>query len=430
MSGAHAGLLLVVFVRLWTTHQAGSFIATAISPADSLKKFCQTLRGHHPPPPRDTLLLDYVDTAFASWQIAGPLNISLPPGYSRHPYANVVYMQSVVRHPDALMNTGDYPDPPLRITEVVADAQVRPYRYDNSGVNAALMLNLDGRIWPYGYTAWRDLYTEMRRISVPTPTLIARDGTVLKPVEVYPIVRINTVSADPYETTVEIRHLSPIVWRFDSDGTPSNASREWRPDYVIERTSFGVFVSWMPPFPSVLDTRVGIAVLEKKSASDSSVHQPSWWQADEALRKLIVEHADISLRQQALADLERLHPRHPMLPHFRIVTQLGTREFSDLWLRTQQASCDVSTWYLLRYVHVSWESVRMLQCYRLVRDRPVSSLREYIDANIVIRFRDDDDAQLRSIAADIVQHSFMGDSSRAFNYAPTDFSELWLERVR
>lgn len=285
-------------------------------------------------------------------------------------------------------------------------------------------------MWPYGFTAWRDLYTEMRRIDLPTPTLIASDGTVLKPVEARAVVGINTVHGDPYETTVELRHLSPIVWRFDTDGTPSSASLEWRSDYVIERTSAGVFVSWMPPYPTAADTRVGLAVLEAKTRPDASVYQPRWWRAEEKLRELILEGADVGSRQEALAELERLYPRHPLLSHFRVVAELGSPQFTDVWLQAQRPSCDLSTWYLLRYADVSWDELHKLPCYSLVRHVPVSSVREYIDGNIVLKFRDRDNAELRSIATDIVRHSYMGDEDRAFNYVLSDFAELWLERTR
>jgi hypothetical protein len=57
-------------------------------------------------------------------------------------------------------------------------------------------------------------------------------------------------------------------------------------------------------------------------------------------------------------------------------------------------------------------------------------LREYIDGNILLKFRDQDNPELRSLASDLVAYSFLQRESRGFNYVLSDFAALWLQRAQ
>jgi hypothetical protein len=378
------------------------------------------------------MALDSLDTTFRQWGVAGPLRIALPPAYSNHPYANVVYMQSVIAHPESLMFDGDFPLPNIDVHEHPTDPALTPYHFENHGSNATLLTPIEGLLWPIGFTAWRDLYVDERTILLPTPTLISADGPLLKPVAAYGAAAINKVALDPFQTKVRLVHISPIVWTFAGHGVPSFAPGEWRSDYVLEETPDGTMVSWMPAFPSYKDTKLGLAVVEGGPDRTAELEKrlPQWWIAERRLRDLIVTGGSIEARRRALAELAERNPHHPMLEHFRIVAEVGSDQFTSVWRSRQQATCDLPTWNLIRYTDVGWDELHRLPCFKLVRKMPVHFLREYIDGNIVLRFHDEDDDELRSIARDLVQHSFLGRESRGFNFILTDFAALWLDRAK
>lgn len=378
------------------------------------------------------MALDFVDAAFRRWDVPGPLRIALPPAYSHSPFANVVYMQSVVTHPQSLMFDGDFPLPNLEVHEHPDDARLIPYEFENRGSNAAWLTPIESNLWPLGYTAWSDVYVDERTLVLPTPTLISPDGPLLKPVAVYGATHLNRVESDPFHTKIWLAHISPIVWRFAGHGTPSLAPNEWRDDYVLEEIDGGALVSWMPSFPTIVDTRFGLAVVQGGAdrTATSAGPLPRWWLAERQLRDLIVRGAPIDERRRAFSELAASNPRYAMLEHFRVVSELGSDRFTSLWLARQRATCDAPTWNLLRYAAVDWDELHKLSCYNLVRRMPVSFLREYIDGNIVVAFRDHDNSELRSIASDLVRHSFLQRESRGFNYVLTDFAALWLQRAQ
>jgi hypothetical protein len=403
---------------------------TSFRAADSLKNLRAFATGHVPPQPRDLQGTDPIAKSFTQWNLQGPLKLSLPPGYANHPYSNIVYLESMVRRPvDTLMFSGAYPHPSLDVREVpVGPKFAEPYHRETHSANAALLVWLEARIWPYGYTAWRDLLTMPHPVKVPTPTLIASDGTVLKPVEAQVLDPLNRVRMDEATTEITLSHLSPVVWRFAHEGTPSRAPSEYPLDYVLEHRENEIWVSYMPPFPTAEQINLGLFLLQpKRSHAPPKGYQPTWWTTDEALRKEILAGGDPALRQALFAELERLHPRHPMLEHYRVVKDLWTPNFTTTWLHRQNAGCDPPTWYLLPWTEVSWSELQTLPCFTAVRNRSVDFFREYVDGAVLLRFRTLDSKELRSIARDLVGHTYLAAEDRAFNYIVTDFAKLWLD---
>ena len=155
---AHVGLALTLFLRVFYSYRAGIYLPVPL--VQPFELFWSTIRGHPAPRLHDPMDLDFLDAAFRRWQVSGPLRVALPPAYSNHPFANVVYMQSVVTHPEALMFDGDFPLPNLEVGEHPVGSSVVPYKFENRGSNATLLTPIEGSLWPFGYTAWSDLYVD------------------------------------------------------------------------------------------------------------------------------------------------------------------------------------------------------------------------------------------------------------------------------
>ncbi len=398
-----------------------------IGAANAFANFKATVRGHAPPRPTDPLAA--LTRAFEDWRLTGPLRVSIPPAHLNSSYTNVVYLQSVLDVPyDVLLFSGDFPHPHWRIDERAPEA-VPAYHFENRSANGALVVAMEGRLWPFGYSAWIDYLTNPRAFTVVTPTLVAADGEVLKPVSAYPLSPLNSIRMSYGNTTVEMSHLSPIVWKFARAGKPSASALEFLPEFVYEEGPDGAFVSWLPQMPSAVEASLGLMTLEHKAPMLQGVHVPTWWRTDEALRQSVITGGPLAERRAHLAELAQRYPRHPYLAHYQVVAALGSAEFTAAWLARQKARCDEPTWYLLPWTEATWEQVAELPCRKMgALMLNTKTLSRYFSGALLMRFYPRSD--LDELAKEIVAPTPLKDDPRSFNYAVSDLARLWLDRAR
>jgi hypothetical protein len=385
-------------------------------------------KGHPPPPPPDPKGYDEVARAFDAWHLKGPLRISLPPGYSNHAFSNTVYTQSAVRTPeDLLLFSGDFPHPSIRVHEEHGDPAVRPYRFETRSANGAMIVQIGSMLWPFGYSAWRDLVTTPRRMVVPTPVVRRADGVEVPLRRVVTLTSLNSAERRDAQTLLVLRHQSPIVWEFDGVGA---LEPRFAKGYVVEEVAGRIRVSLMPPLPAAGEITLGLYLLDRQVAQTTEdAIIPAWWRTDEELRRQVLEGAPADERRRTLGRLRAEHPEHPLLDHYAVLADLYSPAFTATWLEHQRRRCDEPTWYLLPWTDVPLQTAETLPCYRLTKGQPVYFFKEYVDGAMVLRYRNERSPLIRELAQGIVGLSYLAKEPRGFNYVVSDYAKLWLDQT-
>jgi hypothetical protein len=368
-----------------------------------------------------------IDDAMAQWKLEGPVTVALPPMYSRTAFGNAGFLTSFLNHGEALLYNGPFPHPKLDIHERFSGhSDVDAYTFDNRSTNASLFVALGRHTWPLGYTAWYDLVFLRRPVWRTTPTLVDAGGYRIKPTAVYTVNPLNHAEMNAESTYVEMGHLSPVVWIFPREGRLEDVDDDGQ-GYVVDSVLDGAEVSWMPSLPVSVERPLGMFLLSPVLRKEAT-HAPPWWQIDEELRRAIVDEKPVAERRQLVQRLAQAFPRHPFLPHYRVVAELGGDRFDEAWLMSQQMSCDLPTWYLVAWTKLSWRDVRELPC---LADLPAGPLKEdgqYIAESVVLAFRAlRDNQELKALAARDIDTTYLRTEFRGFNYPPSNFAWLWLE---
>jgi hypothetical protein len=365
-----------------------------------------------------------LDEALAEWRVSGPIHLALPPMYSDPTFGNAGFLSSFINHGEVLLYNEPYPHPKIAIAEKLGDGTSgASYRFDNRSTNAALLHASHGSVWPVGYTAWYDMLTMHRTVSVNTPRLIDAHGQIIEPTAVRTVHPLNHADIYGEATFARMEHLSPIVWSFPSAGSLEKSE----PGYTIESVSDGAEVSYLPSLPTAHEGGIGMFVLSDGVAhTDSSA--PSWWPLDERFRRLVVDGGHIDERRALLRKLFAAYPAHPFRTHYSIIAELGGSSFDEVWLRAQQSQCELPSWYLVAWTKLPWRTVRHLPCLERLGDGPLDGDGEYVAESAVFAFRAErDDKQLQSLASRVIDRSYLRTEFRGFNYPLSNFAWLWLK---
>lgn len=365
-----------------------------------------------------------LDDALARWNLTGPIDLALPPMYRDTRFGNAGFLSSFVNHGEVVLYNAPYPHPKLSIDERPSgDAGAVPYHFDNRAGNAALSVREGGDVWPIGYTAWYDLVWYHLYVDVPTPSLFDDRGNRIVATAVRAVHPLNQVTMFGDVTQIDLGHWSPIVWTFPQEGH----LRANDVGYTVDSVADGAEVSYLPPMPTRGDRPFGAFLLSQRvTPTDSSA--PPWWSVDEKFRRLVVDGGSIPERRALLRQLAAAYPKHPLLAHYRVIAELGGDRFESVWMEAQRKTCQESTWYLVAWTDVPWETARRLPC---LNDLPTGKLDvrgEYIAASAVMAYRDErGDKQLDDLAARVIERSYLQKEFRGFNLPASDFAWLWLK---
>jgi hypothetical protein len=364
-----------------------------------------------------------IDDALAEWRLPGPVVMALPPMYRANIVGNAGFVMSFVNHGEALLYNGPYPHPKLEIVERFAGpSNLSAYAFDNRATNACLGVGVRGRRWPSGFTAWYDLVMRRHTVWVKTPHLVDAGGNRISPAAVHTIHPFNEVTLSDEWTAVRLGHQSPVVWIFPSEGRLEKPD----PGFNVEEIADGAGVSWLPPLPGAGNDTVALFLLAPRVAPTVE-WAPPWWPIDERFRRAVVDGYPVAERRALLTQLARAFPTHPLLPHYRVIAELGGDHFDEAWMAAQKESCQLPSWYLVAWSKLPWSRVHRLPCLaKLPATGALDIEAEYIAESVVLAFRQlRDDPELLQLADRVAAASYLRDEFRGFNYAPSDFAWLW-----
>ncbi len=361
--------------------------------------------------------------AFDAWHLSGDVSLGIPPQSSNLQYANAGLTLGYVDYPNLSLLNMPFSHPKLKVTgqKFGFTGEDARYEFDNRRIDGMLSTRVEGHIWPYGYTTWRDLLYHADQTEIINPYLVGQNGTILTPRSVHAVNPLNSVTLYIAATYVNYRHRSPIVFEFDEPG--------WLPAKFERFSTAGKRITksvyWMPTLDEAR-SEFGVMLNKKLTPDTDASTAPHWWLLDERFRELVLEDAPPAEKERVLSDLLQEYPDHPDALHYRVLAHLGGSDFTSVWLAAQSEKCQTDSWFLISWTQATWDQVRFLPCLIGELSHGMTYLKHYVLANTLIHFNQSrDNPELREMANLLIQHSYFKNDPAGYSDLLDDFPYLW-----